>query len=193
MVRRSYVLILGVVGLAALSLSPTWAQQGTPALAPLAPLNPALVRQAATDAGLASLTTIKVVNPPNLNEFIRPGQEKLAAQLGKALFWDVQVGSDGQACASCHFHAGADNRAKNQVNPGLKGNDKTFGGTVRIETAFDLEPSGEGATLMRYAAVVELGGLLGVLGESALKPVSEAQVSGVMRAIERRLAARSAG
>ncbi len=70
---------------------------------------------------------------------------------------------------------------------------KTFGGTVRIETAFDLEPSGEGATLMRYAAVVELGGLLGVLGESALKPVSEAQVSGVMRAIERRLAARSAG
>ena len=67
------------------------------------------------------------------------------------------------------------------------------GGSVRIETAFDLEPSGEGATLMRYAAVVELGGLLGVLGESALKPVSEAQVSGVMRAIERRLAARSAG
>ena len=130
MVRRSHVLILGVVGLAALSLSPTWAQQGTPALAPLAPLNPAQVRQAATDAGLASLTTVKVVNPPNLNEFIRPGQEKLAAQLGKALFWDVQVGSDGQACASCHFHAGADNRAKNQVNPGLKGNDKTFGGTV---------------------------------------------------------------
>ena len=32
----------------------------------------------------------------------------------------MQVGSDGvQACASCHFHAGADNRSKNQVNPGL--------------------------------------------------------------------------
>ena len=35
-------------------------------------------------------------------------RNKLVA-LGKALFWDMQVGSDGiQACASCHFHAGAD-------------------------------------------------------------------------------------
>lgn len=40
-----------------------------------------------------------------------------AIALGKALFWDVNVGSDGQACASCHFHAGADRRAKNQVAP----------------------------------------------------------------------------
>ncbi len=43
-----------------------------------------------------------------------------AIKLGKALFWDMQVGSDGiQACASCHFNAGADSRAKNQVSPGL--------------------------------------------------------------------------
>ncbi len=41
-----------------------------------------------------------------------------AAQLGKALFWDIKAGSDGQACASCHFHAGADIRLRNQVNPG---------------------------------------------------------------------------
>lgn len=42
-----------------------------------------------------------------------------AIVLGKALFWDMQVGSDGvQACATCHFHAGADPRAKNQLNPG---------------------------------------------------------------------------
>src|SRR5512147_1228169 len=28
-------------------------------------------------------------------------------RLGKALFWDMQVGSDGvQSCASCHFNAG---------------------------------------------------------------------------------------
>jgi cytochrome c peroxidase len=41
-----------------------------------------------------------------------------AAALGKALFWDMQVGSDGvQACASCHFVAGVDDRTKNQVNP----------------------------------------------------------------------------
>ena len=41
-----------------------------------------------------------------------------AVALGKALFWDVQVGSDGMACASCHFHAGADGRVKNQLSPG---------------------------------------------------------------------------
>jgi len=43
-----------------------------------------------------------------------------AIQLGKALFWDVNVGSDGMACGSCHFHAGADRRVKNQLNPGAK-------------------------------------------------------------------------
>jgi cytochrome c peroxidase len=41
-----------------------------------------------------------------------------AIALGKALFWDIGAGSDGQACASCHFHAGADMRVKNQLNPG---------------------------------------------------------------------------
>ncbi len=40
--------------------------------------------------------------------------------LGKALFWDMQVGSDGvQACASCHFSAGADIRSRNQISPNL--------------------------------------------------------------------------
>jgi cytochrome c peroxidase len=42
-----------------------------------------------------------------------------AIRLGKALFWDIQVGGDGQtACASCHFHAGSDNRVTNAMNPG---------------------------------------------------------------------------
>ena len=43
-----------------------------------------------------------------------------AQQLGKALFWDTQVSTDGTACASCHFHAGVDIRNRNQVSPGLK-------------------------------------------------------------------------
>ncbi len=43
--------------------------------------------------------------------------------LGKALFWDINVGSDGVACASCHFHAGADSRTKNQLSPGGKSTD----------------------------------------------------------------------
>jgi hypothetical protein len=55
--------------------------------------------------------------PPNIGTFVK--DTNAAIQLGKALFWDMQLGSDGiQACASCHFHAGADNRAKNQLSPG---------------------------------------------------------------------------
>jgi cytochrome c peroxidase len=49
-----------------------------------------------------------------------------AIQLGKALFWDTAVGSDGNmACASCHFHAGADARTQNQLAPGLLHKQKT--------------------------------------------------------------------
>ncbi len=63
-------------------------------------------------------------------------QDKLIA-LGKALFWDMQIGSDGvQACASCHFHAGADNRIKNQVNPGLK-REGLFQSQVQIKNAIN--------------------------------------------------------
>lgn len=54
--------------------------------------------------------------PSQLDDFVK--DRRAALQLGKALFWDMQVGSDGvMACASCHFHAGADNRTKNQLNP----------------------------------------------------------------------------
>jgi len=65
-----------------------------------------------------SLKTVKVPEPSNLNDFVK---DKVAAvALGKVLFWDMQVGSDGiQSCASCHFHAGADNRSKNQLSPGV--------------------------------------------------------------------------
>lgn len=57
--------------------------------------------------------------PNNLDVFVK--DREVAVQLGKALFWDMQVGSDGiQACASCHFHAGADNRPENSLNPGLR-------------------------------------------------------------------------
>lgn len=64
------------------------------------------------------LNTVVVPKPSNLGTFVK--DEKAAIKLGKALFWDMQVGSDGiQACATCHFHAGADNRSKNQISPGL--------------------------------------------------------------------------
>ncbi len=55
-------------------------------------------------------------------------------QLGKALFWDTAVGSDGMACASCHFASGADSRTLNQINPGFNHGNHTYdalpGGTV---------------------------------------------------------------
>ncbi len=55
----------------------------------------------------------------DLAEYVKDTQAAIA--LGKAFFWDMQVGSDGiQACASCHFRAGADPRSKNQLSPGLK-------------------------------------------------------------------------
>lgn len=64
-----------------------------------------------------SLKTVQRPLMGRFDRFIR--NEQAAIALGKALFWDMQVGSDGiQACASCHFHAGADSRIKNQINPG---------------------------------------------------------------------------
>ncbi|MCP9442297.1 MAG: hypothetical protein NNA20_06860 [Nitrospira sp.] len=54
-----------------------------------------------------------------LAEYVK--DRRMAIILGKALFWDMQVGSDGlTACATCHFRAGADPRSKNQLSPGLK-------------------------------------------------------------------------
>jgi cytochrome c peroxidase len=65
------------------------------------------------------LSAVAVPSPSNLNDFVK--DPVMALALGKALFWDMQVGSDGvQACASCHFRAGADPRSKNQVSPGLR-------------------------------------------------------------------------
>ncbi|MCW5890613.1 MAG: cytochrome C peroxidase [bacterium] len=66
-----------------------------------------------------SLRTVPVPEPANLDAFVR--DRAALVVLGKALFWDMQVGSDGvTACGTCHFHAGADARSKNQLNPGTR-------------------------------------------------------------------------
>lgn len=76
---------------------------------------------------LASLKTVPIPGPSESELAIFVRDKKAAIQLGKALFWDVKVGSDNRtACASCHFQAGADNRITNQISPGLLSGDRTF-------------------------------------------------------------------
>ena len=66
---------------------------------------------------ISSLKGVALPLRPDLARYVANPQSLVV--LGKALFWDVQVGSDGRtACATCHFHAGADHRVTNQIaNP----------------------------------------------------------------------------
>ena len=67
---------------------------------------------------VGSLKGAPVPLPKQLDTVIKDRQKAIV--LGKAFYWDKQAGSDGQACASCHYHAGADNRTKHQLNPGSR-------------------------------------------------------------------------
>jgi cytochrome c peroxidase len=104
-----------------------------PIIAPTQPpLTASQLRFAALNMNFTSLAAVDPPEPANLGDYVVDRTKLL--QLGKALFWEQQLGSDGQACASCHFHAGADSRSKNQLNPGFRntvppGGDNTFGNT----------------------------------------------------------------
>ncbi len=71
--------------------------------------------------------------PSNENDYYRGATRaqkvvarQAAAVLGKALFWDMQVGSDSvQSCGTCHFTAGVDGRVKGQINSDINGGDTT--------------------------------------------------------------------
>jgi cytochrome c peroxidase len=64
---------------------------------------------------IGSLKNVRVPQPSNFTQYVRDPDALVV--LGKALFWDMQLGSDGRtACASCHFHAGADHRIQNQLS-----------------------------------------------------------------------------
>lgn len=76
------------------------------------------VQVQAENGDLAPLSSVAVPQPTGGDIVDRAA----AVRLGKALFWDVQTGSDGQvACATCHFRAGADTRRVNTLNPGPDG------------------------------------------------------------------------
>lgn len=78
-----------------------------------------------------SLETLRGVRPPDpsgvegglavtLDDYVVDRAALL--RLGKSLFWDLALGSDGKtACASCHFNAGANARFKNTLAPGANG------------------------------------------------------------------------
>jgi len=70
--------------------------------------------------GLLPLNQAAIPEPLNLYQFVK--NKAVAIKLGKAFFWDMQVGSDGMtACATCHFSAGTDTRTRNTLHPGKNG------------------------------------------------------------------------
>jgi cytochrome c peroxidase len=117
----------------------------------------------------------------NEEDFIQ--NRAAATVLGKALFWDMQVGSDGvQACGSCHAKAGVDDRTVGQFNPDvmhvLDGNDATFelGGIDKEVTPADFpfrklfDPSVAGEPLLNPGNVFfETNDVLSSMGVSRFK------------------------
>jgi cytochrome c peroxidase len=86
--------------------------------------NPVISR---TAAGVPAIRADLVDYVANLDAAIR---------LGKALFWDMQAGSDNKvACATCHFQAGQDGRTRNQLNPGPDAQWQTGGVNADITPA----------------------------------------------------------
>src|SRR5436190_18744049 len=102
---------LGLVlaGLGLMSASAGGLVQGLASAATPPPCNPGGASQKGCffdvedDAGepLATLKGFAKPQDEHMNEYV--GDKRTLVQLGKALFWDQQVGSDGQACGSCHF------------------------------------------------------------------------------------------
>jgi cytochrome c peroxidase len=140
-------------------------------------VDPTSVRAAAQASGLEPLGNVPVPVPnlaaAGVLNSANPNADRDLLRLGKAFFWDQQIGSDGQACASCHFDAGADNRAKNQLNPDMRraiavpprdagdvvntpDSDTVFGNTGDFDTAAFPRFSGIGDFTPRFGPNYEL-------------------------------------
>ncbi len=124
-VIRHLVWALAVALAGSFVTSPVTAKAGTPPATQGSPREGACEQAQElfpdNNPGPGSLKEIALPEPTNLEAYVR--RRDVAIALGKAFFWDMQVGSDGvQACASCHFRGGADPRSVNQVNPGGQDN-----------------------------------------------------------------------
>ena len=99
-----------------------------PVAEPMAVVIPVTTTPAAASIPAGNLTFQSLTDCNTVSGGMEPpcvvkDQEALI-RLGKALFWDMQVGSDGiEACGTCHFNAGADIRTANQINPGQASED----------------------------------------------------------------------
>ena len=88
----------------------------------------------------------ETVSLPDISSaFATPEQAELGRFLGKALFWDVQVGSGNgaqMACASCHYQAGADSHparieagTMKPGDPGHSGSPNIIRGSLGVRAA----------------------------------------------------------
>jgi cytochrome c peroxidase len=133
---RNAIVLAAAILLSALGLTPGFLQAQVQTYTCPTAFGPVAVVPVPLAVLLQSLRT--VANPvlPNgptgavrddLTDYI--ADQSAAIQLGKALFWDMQAGSDNKtACATCHFKAGADGRDKNQLNPGANNDWDAFAG-----------------------------------------------------------------
>lgn len=72
------------------------------------------------DLAPPSLKSVPTPLPDDLFTYVKDWDAAVA--LGKLAFWDTQFGSDGQtACATCHYHAGTNNRFVNSLGPNASG------------------------------------------------------------------------
>lgn len=118
LIQRSHTIVLLALGMVCAVLFTFTVLRAQTA----APSAPSSSKKSLPELPLKPLSAVP--NPPvnGLSDYV--ANQSSAIALGKAFFWEQQVGSDGvQACASCHFNAGADSRTFNQIDPGLRDKD----------------------------------------------------------------------
>ena len=114
---------------------------GTPVEEPHDPITPE-VRMAIEAGDLAALSDSDLPEIPGLDDFII--DHDMAVVLGKAFFWEMNTGNNGQACASCHFHAGTDRRIQNTLHPGGKDEEFFEADAAAAQPPFVFDPTRSG-------------------------------------------------